>query len=212
MLKPEHMSTAEKQFIRTYVQAMRRDFNLVESVMSLMHPDLLGITDVMTAVRAAVELQHMHVEFESTLHNIPSLHKFARKPLKSGPTLDDLADLFAMSFFKVFTVLENKKKTPKKKDAGWFSGQPDEWHQVFKQLMTTPKESEKNKSSIFNMFSKFFPQLELFKNFNLAQPPEDAPLNVWPHPLFPGLGLTKNQQPEYDEEEEYADDEDDNEE
>lgn len=209
MVKPEHMSIAEKQFIRTYVQAMRRDFNLVESVMSLMHPDLLGITDVMTAVRIAVELQHMHAEFESTLHNTPSLRQFARKPIKAGPTIDDLADLFAMSFFKVFTVLENKKTAPKKKDAGWFSGQPDEWHQVFKQLESTEQESDKNQSSIFNMFSKFFPQLSLFKNFHLAQPPEDAPLNVWPNPLFPGLGLTKNQKPEYDEDEyEEYDDED----
>ena len=207
MLIPEHMSVAEKQFIRTYVIAMRRDFALMQSVMALMHPDNLGVTDFMTAVHVAVELQHMHAEFDTTLHNLPTTHKFSRKAAPLGPSLDDLADMFALSFFKVFTVLENKKTVPKKKDAGWFSGQPEEWHNVFKQMTDAKEASSKNQSSIFNVFSKFFPQLELFKNFHLAQPTEDAPLNEWPPAGF-GYDLTKNPPPEYDEEE-YDEDEED---
>lgn len=205
MLKPEHMSVAEKQFIRTYVQAMRRDFALVESVMALMHPDQLALTDLMQAVRVAVELRQMQAEFETTLANTPTLQPFIRKAMPSGPSLDDLADMFALSFFKVFTVLENKKTWPKKQDAGWFSGQPEEWHKVFKELEITVEKSEKKQSPIFNMFSKFFPQLEMFKNFHLAQPTEDAPSNAWP-PAYPWPGLTKNQKPEY--EEDYDEEED----
>jgi len=107
MLKLEHMSVAEKQFIRTYVQAMRRDFSLVESVMALMHPDELALTDVMQAVTAAVELRQLQAEFETALARTPTLQPFIRKALPAGPSIDDLADMFAMSFFKVFTVLEN---------------------------------------------------------------------------------------------------------
>lgn len=205
MLKPEHMSVAEKQFIRTYVQAMRRDFALVESVMALMHPDQLALTDFIHAVNVALELRQMQAEFEATLANTPSLQPFIRKSLPAGPSLDDMADMFAMSFFKVFTVLENKKAWSKKQDAGWFSGQPEEWHKVFKELEITVEKSEKKQSPIFNMFSKFFPQLEMFKNFHLAQPPEDLPTNEWP-PAYPWYGLTKNQKPEY--EEDYDEEED----
>lgn len=206
MLKPEHMSTAEKQFIRTYVAAMRRDFSLLTSVMEFMHPDRLAVNDAVKATNMAVELQHMHADFETTLHNLPSTSGRLRKVVPVGPSLDDLADLFTLSFFKVFTVLESDKLGEQKKDAGWFSGKPDEWHQLFKQLAETEPQSTKKQSPVFNMFSKFFPQLELFKNFHLAEPHNDLPLNEWPLP-HPGYGLTKNQKPEYDEDEYDEDDE-----
>lgn len=206
MLEPEYMSVAEKQFIRIYVAALRRDFNLLESVMALMHPDGLAIDDVMQAVAVATELQHMQAEFDKTLHNLPTTHKFSRKTKPGGPSLDTLADLFALSFFKVFTVLESKKPWPKKQDAGWFSGKPAEWHQLFKQLEAASDKSEKKQSPIFNTFAKFFPQLSLFKNFHLAQPTEESTTNSWPSDHY-GSGLTKNKSAEY-EEEDYYDDED----
>lgn len=207
MLKPEHMSVAEKQFIRAYVRAMRRDFSLVESVLALMHPDQLALTDLMQAINVAVELRQLQAEFETTLANTPTLQPFMRKALPTGPSMDDLADMFALSFFKIFTVLENKKAWPKKQDAGWFSGQPEEWYKVFKELEITVEKSEKKQSPIFNMFSKFFPQLELFKNFHLAQPPDEAPVNEWP-PAYPWHGFMKNQKSEYEEEEDYDEEED----
>jgi len=206
MLDPARMSKAEKQFIRTYVAALRRDFNLLTAVMEFMHPDRLAITSTVQATEMAVELQHMHAEFEMTLHNLPATGKFLRKSVTTSPSLDDLADLFTLSFFKVFTVLDNDKTGGQKKDAGWFSGKPAEWYELFKQLDAVEQQSSKTQSSVFNMFSKFFPQLSLFKNFHLAKPHEDLPLNEWPAGHF-DYGPNKKQQVEYDEEE-YDEDDD----
>lgn len=207
MLNPERMSKAEKQFIRTYVAALRRDFNLLTSVMEFMHPDRLAITSAAKATEMAVELQHMHAEFEMTLHNLPSTGKFLRKTVATGPSLDDLADLFTLSFFKVFTVLENDKAGGQKKDAGWFSGKPAEWYELFKQLDAVEHQSSKTQSPVFNMFSKFFPQLSLFKNFHLAKPHDNLSLNEWPAE-YPDYSPPKNQKKlEYDDE--YDDDEND---
>ncbi|NDD52371.1 hypothetical protein EBZ39_00575 [bacterium] len=207
MLHPEQMSQAEKQFIRTYVAAMRRDFSLVTSVMGLMNPDYGAIEDAALATKMAVELQHMHAEFERSLHELPSLRGFFRKPVFSGPTLDDLADLFALSFFKVFTVAESPNFGKKKKDAGWFSGKPDEWHELFKQLDDTSSITAKKDSSMFNMFSKFLPQLKLFQNFPLAQSSDDANLKSWPQKY--DQGWKKNQHPDYDDVDDEYDEEED---
>jgi hypothetical protein len=92
--------------------------------------------------------------------------------------------------------LENKKTWPKKKDAGWFSGQPEEWHNVFKQMTATETVSDKNQSSIFNMFRNFSAAWSAVQeDFHLAQPPEDTSFNEWPPAGF-GNDLTKNQKPE----------------
>lgn len=180
MLFSSTMSDTEKRFIRLYVNALRRDFNLVKSVIALMHPDGLAISDFSRATRVAVELQHMHAEFDTCLHNLPISHKFFKKTAATGPTLDDLAELFTLSFFKVLTTFEGSKGIKKKTDAGWFSGKPDEWQQLFKQLAATAGQSNKKQSPMLNMFSKFFPQLDLFKDFDFSAAIEDNTPNQWP--------------------------------
>ena len=181
MLVPEQMSPTERNFIRAYVVALRRDFHLVMSVMRLMNPAGLDVKDPLVAVRTAVALQHMHADFEAKLRGIKALKGFSKKVSPDGPTLDELSELFSFSFFKVFTTDHAKFMAKQQKDAGWFSGSPDQWHQMFKHVEATKKLSAKNKSGMFNMFGKLMSKLSLFKNYGQdEQIEEDLPMNFWP--------------------------------
>lgn len=208
MVKLERMSPVERDFIRTYVSALRRDYYLVMSVVHLMHPDGLGVTDAAKATRIAVELQRMHAEFEAHLRILPAVEGFFKKVPALTPAVDDMAELFSLSFFKIFTSIKHDKFTLNKKDAGWFSGNPDEWHQLFKQLESTEQQKPSTADmSVIGLFSKFFPKLSLFKNYDQATTPtEDVPLNFWP----PGFKHKKTEQEQHDPDE-FLDDEYDDE-
>lgn len=177
MLKPEQMSPAEMLFIRTYVSALRRDFNTLNTALALMHPGGLDVHDAVSASRMAVELQHMQAKFERVLTHLPACKKFIKRSPSSKPSLDDLADLFSLSFFKIFTTVDTAHGSIKNKDVGWFSGKPGEWHKLLLQMKSQQEPNKKTPSAIFNTFAKLFKHLELFKNFPEA---EDTPMNFWP--------------------------------
>jgi hypothetical protein len=181
----EQMSPAERAFIKTYVAALRRDYSLLYTVFALMDPGQLAVQDVATATRVAVELQHMHAEFESCLHNIASCQKFFRRGPSFTPTFEELADLFTLSFFKILTSVKKKHEAEKKIDVGWFSGKPEEWQTILKQIdkFHPVNESIQNDipSSILGMFAKFFPQFKNVKYSFDTDGLKDATLpNTWP--------------------------------
>jgi hypothetical protein len=194
MFNLKNMSTAEVQFIRTYVLALRRDHAVLKTVMDLMHPDNLGVHDVTAATRMAVELQHMQAQFDLCLHKLASTHKFFKKSMSTAPNLDDLADLFSLSFFKVLTVVSGPNTKEEKKDAGWFSGKPTEWHKLFLDIQKNEPLALSDKlSPVMKSLVKFFPQLNPFKNL----PPADTPPSYWKPYKFDDQYLSG-----YDDEEE----------
>ncbi len=177
MFTTEYMSPTEIAFIKTYVAALRRDFSVLHTALALMRPDGFGVEDAATATRMAVELQHMHAEFDATLVATPSCKKFFKRTPAFAPSLDALADLFALSFFKVIATIKSDDHPSATKDAGWFSGKPEEWKKMLMQIEQLPPSPAKISSPIFNTFAKFFSYLDVFKNF---KPADDEPLNFWP--------------------------------
>ena len=132
MLDPKTMSAAEREFIRVYVTAMQRDYDLIRSVLHLMDPAQTGLTSVVVATEAAQSLREMQAEFDSTLHALRNKHNFRDKKIPFVPAIDDIADLFSLSFFK---IIKTSPAGQPKKDDGWFSGEPAEWGKTIKSVL-----------------------------------------------------------------------------
>ena len=132
MLDPTTMSPLEQDFIRVYVAAMRRNYDLIKSVLHLMDPAQAGITSVVDAALAAQQLREMQAEFDSTLHALQGTHNFRTRMFPPTPTFDDIADLFSLSFFK---IVKTSMPGQPKKDAGWFSGEPAAWGETIKSVL-----------------------------------------------------------------------------
>ena len=195
MLKFTEMSGTEILFVQKYVRALKRDFDLLQTVFQLMNPKETAISDVVTATNMALALEKYGEEFEAQLRTLDAKHKFVHGKSSEWPPVDLLADLFSLSFFKVVT------KTPgvKVAHAGWFSGEPENWAAVF-----DDPEAPNQQNMLSSLPESFFTDLtkaakkffggasffsELFGHFH--SPPSS---NVWPIPE------------EYDED--YEDDED----
>ena len=80
--------------------------------------------------------------------------------MAQGPSIDELADIFSLSFFKIITTVGSAPKS-KTDNKGWFSGKPNDW----KKTLTSYKDVSKNKSQslpdiltdFFTTALKFFP-------------------------------------------------------
>ena len=132
MLNPKTMSPVEREFIRVYVTAMQRDYDLIRSVLHLMDPAHAGLTSVVAATEAAQRLREMQAEFDSALHALRNKHSFREKKMPLVPDLDAIADLFSLSFFK---IIKTAPAGQSKKDDGWFSGEPAEWSKTIKSAL-----------------------------------------------------------------------------
>jgi hypothetical protein len=151
MLDPHNMSTAEKQFIRVYVAAMHREYDMLHSMFHLMSPTETDVKSVVVAAKMARSLREMHAEFDSTLHELSRKHKFRAKQLPPLPNLDDLADLFTLSFFK---IIKTSGAGQIKKDDGWFSGDPSAWGKTIKSAFNA------NYSSLPKVLSAYLQSLK----------------------------------------------------
>jgi len=189
MFNPNKLSVAEFKFIKTYVAAMKRDYDVLASVLHLMDPEKMGVRCVVKATELAYSLQDLHFDFDAHLRDVASRQKFRHLPAKPSPTTDEVADLFTLSFFKVVA-----KTSKGKTDDGLFSGEPDSWQQVFKSL-----QEASNHHQLKNMMS--FYTKALFNLFPKLPPvfPKDDPLSF---ELPPGSFETHSSY-------EYDDDEDD---
>jgi hypothetical protein len=196
MFNPNNISKTEQHFIRTYVAAMKRDYQLLWSVLDLMNPAHLGVKEIVLAARLAKELQQLQADFDGELLALQKKHRLKHKSLSPPePTTEDLAELFTLSFFKVVT------KTPKgkKKDDGFFSGEPESW----KEMAHTIQSIDVNK--LPKIIGAYIATLiKLFKPFDYGIGLPDAPVNpYWQLPYS-----AKNNSKQYDEEEYFEDDED----
>jgi hypothetical protein len=159
MFNPNKLSVAEVKFIKTYVAAIKRDYDVLASVLHLMDPEKLGVQSIVQATDLAYELQELHLDFDAGLRNVAGRHKFRHMPAKPSPTTDEVADLFTLSFFKVV-----EKTSKGSKDDGLFSGEPDSWQQVFKSLQNASKHHKLKDmmsfytKALFNLFPKLPPK------------------------------------------------------
>jgi hypothetical protein len=185
MFNPNKLSVAEFKFIKTYVAAMKRDYDVLASVLHLMDPEKVGVRCVVQATELAYRLQDLQFDFDAHLRDIAGRHKFRHMPAKPSPTTDEVADLFTLSFFKVVA-----KTSKGKTDDGLFSGEPDSWQQVFKSLQDANKHHKLKDmmsfytKALFNLFPKLPPVF-----------PKDDPLSF---ELPPGSFETHSSY-EYDE-------------
>lgn len=129
MFNPDKLSAAEFKFVKTYVAAMRRDYDVLTSVLDIMDPANLGVTCVVRAAELSYKLHDMQLEFDAQLRKISAARNVRKLSSPPHPTNEDLSELFTLSFFKVIT-----KTNVGKSDDGLFSGEPDSWKQVFKNL------------------------------------------------------------------------------
>lgn len=196
MFNLNNISNAEQQFIRTYVAAMRRDYQLLWSVLDLMNPTNLGAKEIVPTARLARELRTLQAEFDGELMALQKKHRLKHRAIAPPPpTTEELAELFTLSFFKVIT------KTPKgeKKDDGWFSGEPESW----KEMAHTVQSIDINK--VPKIFSAYIAKLiKLFKPFDYGHGLSDEPVNpYWQLPYG-----QKNKSNQYDEDAYFEDDAD----
>jgi len=161
MFNPNRLSEAEVKFIKTYVSAMKRDYDVLASVLHLMDPEKLGVQCIVQATDLAYELQELHFDFDAGLRDVAGRHKFRHMPPKPSPTTDEVADLFTLSFFKVVETT-SKGST----DDGLFSGEPNSWQEVFKSLQDASKHHKLKDmmsfytKALFNLFPKLPPNLK----------------------------------------------------
>lgn len=201
-MKFSAMSPVEIQFIRLYVTSLRREYYLVRSVMDLMGPHGLNVKDFAAATNMAVTLQTMHDDFETALNCVAKKDNIRKINFPTGPTADELVDLFSLSFFKLVTVKDSAKTAggEEKIDNGWFSGKPTEWKNSLQLYTSAPK----NAGTYFpDLLSNFFNTLFKFFHF-------DAQHKKWNDDSF---GTTKKLWPnnslENFIEDQYFDDDDD---
>jgi len=194
------MTPSEMQFIRLYVTTLRREYYLLRSVLDLMHPNGLGVKSFIDATKMALALEGMHQDFDSALSRVQKKDKIRKIKVATGPTMDELADMFSLSFFKLVTVEEGPETSKKiKTDDGWFSGKPTEWKKTLALYKNTPKNDLHSLpdlvSNFFNTLLKFFPFEKYHKNWH--EGPFGPTKKLWP--------------PEnnYDEDAQYFDDDDD---
>lgn len=196
MLKMTGMSETEIRFVHAYVRALKRDYDMVKTVLELMNPDTLAVSDIVRATQLATDLDGFFENFEHKLHVLDAKHKFLHAKTPPWPPMDELADLFSLSFFKVIT----KTSGAKKQDAGWFSGEPDHWAGILNDPISAMHQNMLSSlpETFFTDLTKAAKKLfggpsffaELFGQFK-------SPPNAWPMP------------DEYDIQDELYDDEDD---
>lgn len=208
MFNAKRMSPAELKFVQAYVRVLRKDYWLLKTTIALMDPDALGLKDIVTAAKLARSLQDLHTQFEDNLNNCEKLQPFRRAKMSTAPTLDELGDLFSLSFFKLVTTIKDKKKSTKIDD-GWFSGEPNAWHATVSKMQSYKKDfgdvdMTDSMNAIAKLFANWLPQLD----FDKAPPPPDVPINFWPKDLLDAT-LDDDDEDDYDEDDEWYDVEDD---
>lgn len=157
------MSPVEVQFVRLYIVTLRREYDLVRSVLDVMSPDGLSVKNFVAAVNISRGLHEMQRDFDSAISRIQKQKKIRKIDVPLGPTLEELVNLFSLSFFKLITVEDATPETKEKTQHinGWFSGKPEEWKKTLLSLKSVPKNKGTNLpdllSNFFQTALKFFP-------------------------------------------------------
>lgn len=183
-----HMSPDELQFIRLYCSLLRKQYYEVKAVMAMMSPAGLAVRSPVVAADAANRLAAFSRDFDAALEKIKQQHRIKEKRViqDEAQFLNEMADVFALSFFKVVAVdSEMAEQVTIVKD-GWCSGEPSSWTKYVDLSETPTTDYHKNiVSHILNFFSA---------------------ITAWKNPsLYYKKLETDEERDEYDE-----DDEDDN--
>lgn len=133
MFDKEKLSADEWQFIRLYCRSVQKHYDVIDTIQWISHPDNLAVVCPVAATRLAVKLEQLQKEQCGKLESLVA--KLRRVPPE--PSLSDIADIFALSFFKL--VDGNTKKvfiTDKNLPThdGWSSGHPADWQRALKSL------------------------------------------------------------------------------
>lgn len=179
MLSLAEMSPSEVQFIRLYITTLRREYALLKTVLDLMHPDNLGVKSFTDATKLALGLAEMQQDFDSKIRRIQRKNSMRTMYLPPSPSLDELANLFSLSFFKLVTTADLPAGV-KYSNKGWFSGKPTEWKKTLWQYKDVPKDKT-NKlpdllTDFFTAALKFFP----FDNKKWLSDKSNVTKKVWP--------------------------------
>lgn len=151
-----HMSPDELRFIRLYCTLLRKQYYEVKTVMSLMNPATMAVRSPVQAASMAAQLAEFGEDFDDGLVAVRQKHKIKEKRVLRDEVsfLNELADIFALSFFKVVAAdEETANKVTLIKD-GWCSGEPTSWTKYI-DLSAQPQDDYEKSivSHILNFFS-----------------------------------------------------------
>lgn len=182
-----NMSKEELQFIRLYCALLRRQYYSIRAVMALMTPDNYGVPSPVVAATVARRLEIAGAVFDEKITALAEKHRIKPKryPHDELRFLNELADIFALSFFKVIAVQGDDQPQITLVKDGWCSGSPTDWGQ---QIDLGAAAHEDWQAVIISKIADFFSSMLSGK--------KPAPKQKYP-------------EPEYDpDEEEYPDDDD----
>lgn len=154
MFEYSGMTQVEYDFVRTYVSAMKRDYYLLRSVLTMMNPKDLAVKSVMDAVALATKAATLHAEFEQRLDSIVAEKNYRIKQVATEPPISALADLFSLSFFTLAVKTDGKKASTN----GFFSGEPSALADMLKHLIASNESLQKSSAVMqFLLILQLFP-------------------------------------------------------
>jgi hypothetical protein len=122
------LSQAEKQFVKHYISALRRDFDKLRTAMCLSDPDIFGVVDIVKAAEMATEISDFGAEFETSVGQLVAKNRHHVRRIPAWPPIEAMSDLFCQSFYKTMTTLKQDKLKLFPKIGGLYSGNPeDSW-------------------------------------------------------------------------------------
>lgn len=193
------MSSDEWNFIRLYCAAVERDYDLIQIICSLVHPNF-HVKTLYAAIQLGLQMYQEQCKVVNQLLQLGEKHTNKKIVLDKTPT-ESIADIFTKSFFKIIDSETKSIFISDKKLAqhdGWSSGHPAEWQRALHDIQKLHGQNIKTKntahsaimSALFNLFS-VFPQSFPFKNWK-------------PQAYEPGLDWDYCEEDEYDDDADYG--------
>lgn len=200
------MSQTELQFVRLYVDALRRDFDRLTTVFAVSHPDDLAIKDIVCATKVASGLHELHQNFERRLSELPASKNARKRSAATGPSLEMLAKFFALSFFKLLKLQKENNVTKNVTDCSWYSGQPDHWQNSIDVLQKLLAEQPAAKPTPHGTLTTLFAALQqFFGGVNFTAYVVDTDTKNTPHKIWPVAEAATDWE-DYDDDETEEDD------
>jgi len=191
------LSKEEAAFIRLYVKTLQREYHILRAAIDLTSPHGLNVSSFLTAVQLATKLSGLEHRFNAKLRAVQKKHApSGAVPAKDvvatpEPSMNDLAEVFSLSFFQLLPDPKTQLTATKKELAGWFSGSPGDWASAIKKKIKIDKAAkEKKKEKLFtdqfapltNLIADLFFFDSLFSVKTHAKkvwPPEDEEKSWW---------------------------------
>lgn len=143
-----HLSPLERKFFKLYAVAAKQDYHIMQTAVSLMNPDELGVICPVHATRIASEMQELYSDFDASLNAVATKGDFVRKSVAASPTGEELVQLITVSFFKLVATVKTDAADPgKTADGGWFSGETENWQKNIAALKKSLAPSHKEPTS-----------------------------------------------------------------